>query len=404
MSNKERFLVIFNWVKNVVILIPLIVAFTFIFGNVYSKTFVQQIPMAVMDHDNSTTSRSILRQFDDSEGMKIAYYASSDSEVEELLRTKKVSAGLIIPRNFEEDVKQGNAPKTLYMVDMTNLVIGNNAFAYGSEILNTLNAAVQIQVLEGKGMTAFESMKAATSMNFVQRMVYDPQLSYMKYLMFGIFGIMIQQTILEVLAPILIEDKQRLVNLEYKSKEYKKCVRGVLEKTLIIAACSIVGATLCFFVACKYYNLPLKGSILNNYMLLIIFIINMIAICFFLGGFFREALPCVQLCMFLSVPTILSSGYAWPELMLPAGFMDKVNFIWPLASFINPIRAINLKGTGIISILPYIKAGLIHAAIWIPLGIGFYIFRIHADKLLKKRLRELTERAAMEGKSTNPQS
>lgn len=396
MKNRERFMVIFSWVKNVVILIPLVVAFTFIFGNVYSKTFVTKIPVAVVDHDNSATSRTIIRQFNDSEGLKIEVYADSDSEVQEMIQTKKVSAGLIIPQNFEEDVKKGAAPKTLYLVDMTNIVIGNNAFAYGSEILNTLNAAVQVQVLEGKGMTAYESTKAVTSMYFVQRMIYDPQLSYMKYLLYGIIGIMIQQTILEVLAPILIEDKQKLVRLDYKSPEWNKCIKGVLEKTLIVAACSIVGATLCFVSICKFYNLPLKGNIMNNYILLIIFIINMIAICFFLGGCFRQVLPCVQLCMFLSVPSILTSGYAWPELMLPPGFMNKVNLFWPLGCFINPMRAINMKGTGITSILPYIQGALTFTAIWLPLGLGFYAFRIHMDKHLKKKFRELKEQAAME--------
>ena len=130
---------------------------------------------------------------------------------------------------------------------------------------------------------------------------------------------------------------------------------------------------------------------MNNYILLIIFIVDMIAICFFLGGLFRQVLPCVQLCMFLSVPSILTSGYAWPELMLPAGLMDKVNLIWPLGCFINPMRAINMKGTGILSILPYVKGGLIFAAIWVPIGIGFYAIRIHMDKILKKKIENLQQ-------------
>ena len=276
---------------------------------------------------------------------------------------------------------------------MTNLVIGNNAFAYGSEILNTLNAGVQIKVLEGKGMNSFEAGKAVTSMNFVQRMVYDPQMSYMKYLMYGIIGIMIQQTILQVLAPVLIDDKRKLVKLDFKSREWKRCLIGIAKKVLIVSSLSVIGATLCFYTICKYFNLPLRGAIMNNYILLIIFIVDMIGVTFFFAGLFRQVLPCVQLCMFLSVPSILTCGYAWPEIMMPAGLFNKVNLIWPLGCFINPMRAINLKGTGILTIIPYIKGGLIYAAIWIPLGIGFYSMRIHMDKAIIKKVNELRQDA-----------
>lgn len=386
MTKKEKLMLIFNWAKNLVILIPLIMAFTIIFGNVYGKPFLEKIPIAVVDYDNSPTSRSIIKQFDSSQGLKVAKYAESDNEIQELLLRKEVYGGLIIPKDFEKNVKKGNGPKSLYLVDMTNLVIGNNVFAYGSEILNTLNAGVQIKVLEGKGMAPFEAVKAVTSMNFVQRMVYDPQMSYMKYLLYGIIGIMVQQTILEVLAPMLIEDKKRLVDLNLGTKEGLKCIFGVMRKTLVVAAGSLIGATLCFYIICRYFNLPLKGTLMNNYILLILFIINMIAVSFFLAGFFRKPLPCVQLCMFLSVPSILTCGYAWPTLMLPKGMIEKVNLIWPLGSFVNPMRAINLKGGAIVSILPYIKGGLTYAAIWIPLGIGFYMFRIHSDKVIKKKL------------------
>ncbi|MGH4139580.1 ABC transporter permease [Clostridium sp.] len=385
MTKKEKVTLVLNWTKNILIQIPLIVFFTFAFGTVYSNTFVDKIPMVIVDYDNSSTSRTIIKQFDESQGFKITEYANSDSEMRELILRKKVSAGLVIPKYFKKNISDQDAPKTLFVVDGTNLVVGNNAFAYGSEILNTLNAGVQLKVLEGKGMVPYEAMKSLTSMNFVQRTVYDPQMSYMKYLMFGIIGIMIQQTVLSVLAPMLIEDKRKMVNIKLRSKAGIIWLGRVVAQITMVIILAIIGFTSCFYVICKYYNLPLRGSVQNNLILLLVFILDIIAVCFVLASIFRKVLPCVQLCMFLSVPSILTCGYVWPAFMMPTGLIEKVNLVWPIGAFINPLRDINIKGTDYLGILPYIKSGLRYAAIWIPIGIGFYIFRIYMDKLIEKK-------------------
>lgn len=373
------------WIKNIVILILVPIFFTFVFGKVYSKTFVEKIPMVVMDEDNSNISRSVIKQFSESEGFQIVKYTDSESELKEIIDRKKAYVGLVIPKNFEKDVKEMSAPKTLFIVDQTNLVIGNNAFAYGSEILNTLNVGVQLNVLEGKGMNAYTAKKAVTSLSFVQRVLYDPQISYMKYLMFGIIGILLQQTFLEVLAPMLIEDKKKLLEIKFLSSDGLRYLGRIVTRILVISLFSLIQFTSCFYIAGKYFNLPLRGIVLHDYILALIFILNLIAICFVLASIFKEVLPCVQLCLFISIPAILTCGYVWPEFMMPKGLYKIVNTIWPLGSFINPLRDINLKGTDLQGISKYIEGGIRYTTIWLPIGIGLYAISIYIDKFLKNK-------------------
>ncbi|MCY6372811.1 ABC transporter permease [Clostridium ganghwense] len=385
MSKKEVLKMIIVWIKNSLMLIALPIFFTFVFGKVYSNTFVEEIPMVVLDMDNSSMSRMITKQFKESPGFQIKNYAKSEDELKELITRKEAYAGLIIPKDFEKNVKEMNAPKTLFVVDQTNIVIGNNAFAYGSEILNTLNAGVQLNVLQAKGMKPYEAKKAVTSMSFVQRVLYDPQISYMKYLMFGIIGIMIQQTFLEVLAPSLIEDKKKISNIKLRSLDSLKYLIRILGRILIVTALAFVGFSISFYAACKYFHLPLRGIILYDYVLLLVFILDLIAVSFVFAAIFKEVLPCVQICMFLSVPAILMCGYVWPEYMMPEGLPNIIKMIWPLGYFINPLRDINLKGSGFQVILPYLQGGLHYAAVWLPIGIGLYALRIAIDKWLQNR-------------------
>lgn len=395
MSKKEVLKMIVVWLKNSLMLIAVPVFFTFVFGNVYSNTFVEKIPMTILDMDNSSMSRMITKQFKESPGFEIINYAKSEEELEELITRKKAYAGLIIPKDFQKNVKEMNAPKTLFIVDQTNFVIGNNAVAYGSEILNTLNAGVQLNVLQGKGMNPYEAKKAVVSMSFVQRVLYDPQISYMKYLMFGIIGIIIQQTFLEVLAPSLIDDKKKILNMKVRSVESLKYLATFLVRILVATAFAFVGFSISFYVACKYFNLPMRGIILYDYILLLVFILDLIAVSFVFAAIFKEVLPCIQICMFLSVPAILTCGYVWPEYMMPDGLANIVKMIWPLGYFINPLRDINLKGTGFQVILPYVQGGLHYAAVWLPIGIGLYVLRICMDKWIQNiKFKKMEEGAA----------
>ncbi|MBE6067276.1 MAG: ABC transporter permease [Clostridium lundense] len=384
--NKQKILkASITWMKNLIILLVVPIFFTFVFGKVYSKTFVEKIPMVVMDEDNSSISRSIIKQFSESEGFQITKYVDSENELKEIIDRKKAYVGLVIPKDFQKYVKEMSAPKTLFIVDQTNLVIGNNAFAYGSEILNTLNAGVQLNVLEGKGMNAYTAEKAVTSLSFTQRVLYDPQISYMKYLMFGIIGIILQQTFLEVLAPMLIDDKKKLLEIKFLSIDGLKYLGRVTGRILVISLCALLQFTACSYIVGKYFNLPLRGIVLHDYILALIFILNLIAICFVLAAIFKEVLPCVQLCLFISIPAILTCGYVWPEFMMPKGLYKIVNTIWPLGSFINPLRDINLKGTDLQGIYKYIESGLRYTAIWLPIGIGLYAISIAIDKFLKNK-------------------
>lgn len=384
--NKQKILkASITWMKNLIILFVVPIFFTFVFGKVYSKTFVEKIPMVVMDEDNSSISRSIIKQFSESEGFQIIKYVDSENELKEIIDRKKAYVGLVIPKDFQKDVKEMSAPKTLFIVDQTNLVIGNNAFAYGSEILNTLNVGVQLNVLEGKGMNDYTAKKTVTSLSFTQRVLYDPQISYMKYLMFGIIGIILQQTFLEVLAPTLIDDKKKLLEIKFLSIDGLKHLGRVTGRILVISLCALVQFTACFYIVGKYFNLPLRGIVLHDYILALIFILNLIAICFVLAAIFKEVLPCVQLCLFISIPAILTCGYVWPEFMMPKGLYKIVNTIWPLGSFINPLRDINLKGTDLQGIYKYIESGLRYTAIWLPIGIGLYVISIAIDKFLKNK-------------------
>lgn len=373
-------------IKNIILLTlgPILVAI--IFGLAFSKIFIEGIPMGVLDMDNSSISRNIVKQFKETSKFNVSYFAQSEEQLNEAIKTKKINVGLIIPKNFSKDATKTNAPKTLLLVDETNLVIGNTALSYGSEILNTINAGIQIKVLEANNMVPYAAQKSIASLSFTERMLYEPQLSYMRYLLYALIGLAIQQVYIGALAPALIEEKLNIVKIKLRSKEGVKKLIKICSKILVFSFMAYIGFAGSLYVAGKYFDLPLKGTILNSFILLAIFLINLTAISFVLAFVFDATDQCVRFAMFLSVPTMLTAGYVWPEYMMPPGFFNVVKKLWPLVYFINPLKTINLKGVDISAIATYVHGGIYYALFWLPLGVGLYLFKIFSFKLVHRKL------------------
>lgn len=385
MNKQELIKIIFAKIKNVGILVIVPIFFTFLFSLVFSKVFVEQIPFGVLDLDNSSTSRTIVRQFEDHPGFKVTYHAGSYDDINEKIKSEKIQAAIIIPKDFGKDVSEMKSPKTILLVNGTNIVIGNNALSYGSAILNTLNAKIQLNVLEGNNMMPYVSQQSVGSLSFTERILYDPQLCYGKYLIYGLIAILIQQTYLAVLTPILITEKPNIVKMKLRSKNGIKKVAVICLRILLSIFFAYIGFILCLYCAGKYFNMPLRGTIANYFRLMTILIADLTAVSFVLSFFFNKVPDFNRFSMCLSVPTFLTAGYSWPEYMMPNGFSHIVKNIWPIIYVSDPLRVISLKGANVEFLRSYVQQGIHYALVWLPIGLLLYIIKVVVLKYMYRK-------------------
>lgn len=362
------------------IFIPLIL--TFIFGSALSKIFIEKIPFGVLDMDNSAMSLSIVKQFKSHEGFNVCYYAQSYEELNEKIKEKRIQAAIIIPKNFEKDITEMKAPKTMLLIDETNMTIGNSALSYGSAILNMLNSKIQLQVLQAHNMLPYVAKQSIASLSFVERMLYDPQMSYIKYLLYGLIAMSIQQTYVSVLGNLLIIEKALMVKIKIRSRRGLEELTKLGLRILMCMIFSTISASICFYFAGKRFNLPLRGTLLDYFTLISIFLMDLTAVAFILSIVFNVRENYIRFCLHISTISMLTSGYSWPEYMMPKGFAHIVRNIWPFIYVATPLRIISLKGSDGNIILPYVEGGLHYALFWLPIAIGMYTLSIYVIKFM----------------------
>ena len=160
----------------ILLFIPML--FTILFGEVMSPVYVEHIPIAVFDLDNSTSSRTIIDSFYDCEVFQITENYSSYDEIKEHILAGDISGAVILPQGFGKALKAKTGTHAEVLIDGSNFLISNNLQLYANTILATMNAGIQIQLLEAGGMVPYSAEQNVYTLNLADRALFNPQFGY----------------------------------------------------------------------------------------------------------------------------------------------------------------------------------------------------------------------------------
>lgn len=369
--------------KPVIILIFAPLGFTLLFGAAMSPIFVDEIPIAVLDLDESSASREIIDEFGACSVFKIVDWAESSEEIKEGILAGDVKGGLILPAGFGKDMAEQKGTKALMLMDGSNFMIGNNLMLYASKIFNEKSYELQISYMERGGIVEYSSEQYINTLSLADRTLYNPQLGYFYYLYPGLLGIFIQQTYLSVVSGVMLQEKERLKYMPLDQKSRRIRAREMAPVILQYAGCTFICSLSCLLIVHWLFAYPLEGSLLLALLIQVIFLACLTGVSFVLSAIFDDETHCAQFVLFLAIPTMLSCGYAWPVFMMAPGFANVMKLIWPLYYYSNPLKELMLKGAQFQAIDSFVFGGLIFAAFWLPAGMWIYRQKIRTMKQIE---------------------
>ena len=289
------------------------------------------LPIGVVDLDQSSTSRAFAQQLDATQLGEVIYYddlhlARRDME------TGKLTSFLVIPEHFNADIQAQHQPHIGYYVNSLYFVGGALAYKDIMTMVNLVNGAVQREVLRAKGHNEREIRALIQPIMLDQHQIGNPATNYGVYLN----GVLLPG-ILEMIV-ILITIYAVGTELKYgTSRQLLEMTDGSIEKALlgkllpynIIFTVLGVGLELLLFHWFKY---PLKGSI--GWMFLDMLL--MVSASEALGLFIVELFPVLRLAV--SVGAIISvlgmslAGFSLPVEAMPP-YVQGFSAIFPLRHY-----------------------------------------------------------------------
>jgi ABC-2 type transport system permease protein len=289
------------------------------------------LPIGVIDRDQSSTSRAFALQMDATQLGKVIYYDDMHLARRDM-ETGKITAYVVIPEGFNADIQSQRQPHIGYYVNSLYFVGGALAYKDIVTMVNLTSGAVQREVLRMKGVNEREIMGQIQPIILDQHQIGNPATNYGVY----INGVLLPG-ILEMIV-ILITIYAIGSELKYGTSRHLLDVSGgSMEKALLgkmipyAVIFTVLGVTLevLLFYWLKY---PLKGSLWWMFLDMLLLVSASEALAFFIIGLFPVLRLAISVGAIVSILGITLSGFTLPVEVMPP-YLQGFSVIFPLRHY-----------------------------------------------------------------------
>jgi ABC-2 type transport system permease protein len=294
------------------------------FAGIYSQRVIRDLPLIVVDHDNSALSRQLRRAFDATPSMNLIEAVNDETPVIEYFKRSDVAAVLVIPEKFERDIRAGQQPTLTFYKNSANIIVSNVLYSDAQTTAKMVNAAIGIQKLGAKGIPPQQALHYISPITIQNSPLYNPNYNYEQFMPIGTYLALLQMMFLVA----------SVVHI-YKLKESE---RGFTFRTgLISFICQASLHGLSFFLIIfgiyEAFGVDLWGSAVSLLLLTFIFFVFLYLLSVIIGLQKEGLSKALAIIVFYATPGFIFSGYTFPLRGMPGVF--SVGQFFPFSVYLS---------------------------------------------------------------------
>lgn len=251
---------------------------TVFFISLMWKGLPEDLPIALVDMDNSQNSRNLGRQLDAFNQTKIVMRTLSFSEAREEMQKGNIYGIMLIPENFGVLAASGKQPRLSFYTNNSYLIAGSLLFKDMKTISTLASGAVSREMGRARGYTDRQIMSQLQPIVIDAHPLGNPALNYSIYLnnifLMGILQLMI---FLVTVYSIGVEIKEKTARewLEMGNNSLTISLAGkLLPQTFIFLCVGMSIASLLF----AFLDFPLETGLFPMLLAMLLFILSAQAI------------------------------------------------------------------------------------------------------------------------------
>ena len=289
------------------------------------------IPIGLVDEDNSSTSGEFCRQLDATQLGKAVYYDSFAAAREDMI-SGKISSVCLIPEGMNEDIQAFKQPKITFYVNGLYFVSGALAWKDLLTMVNLTNGAVQREVFRAKGYNDDQILGLIRPIDVDTHQIGNVTTSYNYYLSGTLLAGVLEMIIILVLIYSLGAELKFGTSRHLLDTSGHSIVTALGGKLLVwTLVFSAIGFSLVMLLF-HWLHFPMSGNLFNMYIAMLLLVLSSEAV----GIFIIELLPIPRLA--LSVGALYSvlgfslSGFTLPIEAMPP-YIQGLSAIFPLRHY-----------------------------------------------------------------------
>lgn len=329
----------------------------------YAVTFeIKNINLVVVNQDHTYSSRQLIAKFSSTPFYTITGHLQNYKEAENQVDHGKANQILIIPAGFEKDMlSTGNCSVQL----ITNSIDGSAAGvmnAYGNSIIMDYNRDIIVNQSGGQEIKPL--------FNITYSYWFNPELDYKTYMVPGILVLLV--TIIGMfLSSMNVVREKELGTIEQINVSPVKKYQFIIGKLLPFWIIAIFELAFGLFLARLIFGIPVVGSIALIFAIASIYLFAILGVGLFISTLVNTQQQAMFLAWFFAVVFVIMSGLFTPIESMPQ-WIKNINIINPIAYFIQIMRMIMLKGSGLKDVASPVISIIIYAFVSLTLAIIRY--------------------------------
>ena len=158
------------------------IAVMFFFTSLMDEGLPQRLPIGIVDLDNTSTTRSIIRRLDGFQNSQIVANYPSVAEARHAMQQNDIYAFLYIPKGTTDDLLASRQPKISYYYSYASVMAGSLLMKDLKTISTLGSAAVGQATMRAKGYTDEQIMAFLQPIRVDLHQVANPWTNYNAYL------------------------------------------------------------------------------------------------------------------------------------------------------------------------------------------------------------------------------
>ncbi len=157
----------------------------------FSVGVVRDLPITVVDLDQSSASRQIIRMIEANPVANVRYRAPSMKEAQQLMNKGKTDGIILIPADLGRDLLKGQAPEINLFINNTNLVKGGMIKSGLYKTIGTISAGIKLQMYVRDGANEHQAFEKVLPVSLDQHILFNPFGNYAYFLSLGLLPVML---------------------------------------------------------------------------------------------------------------------------------------------------------------------------------------------------------------------
>jgi ABC-2 type transport system permease protein len=302
---------------------------------------VHHLKLGVVDYANVPASRELVSALTENRIFEVADYPSSETDLATQVKEGHLTAGLIIPPDFRQQLASGKTAEIQFLIDGVDANTAGIASGYLSQMVRQYGRRLSAPVVPPP---------VTAQVVFL----YNPGLTSSWFFVPGVMGLVLTIIGTLVSAVTVVREKDT-GTLEQLLMTPAAAWEILLAKIVPLFVLLMGDVLLALTLGRLVFGLPFRGNFLLFIALSGLYVFVGIGIGIMLATISRSQQQVVLTAFFINLPLVQTSGAIAPIETMPV-FFQILSLANPLRHYIAIVRGILLKGVGLGVLWPHALA------------------------------------------------